>query len=262
MNIMMNEKIKNYLGGALILAVLLVGFAAYSYADTYSKQVQPSSYRAFSVTGEGKVVGIPDVAAFTFSVISQGGKDLAKLQTENNTKANKAIAYLKDGGVSKDDIKTDGYNVEPRYQYFSCPTQMSAACPPAEIVGYSVTQTVSVKARDFGKIGSLVSGVVSNGANSVSQLNFTIDEPSTLENAARTKAIDQAKAKAQAIAKAGGFSLGKLLDIQEGGYYPQPMYYAKSAMMETSMGGAPVAPDIQAGSQDVKINVTLRYEIN
>ena len=136
-------------------------------------------------------------------------------------------------------------------------------CPPAEIVGYTITQTVAVKVRDFGKIGAIVSGVVENGANSVSQLSFAIDDPDMFESEARGQAIQKAKEKAKAVAKAGGFSVGRLLSIQEGG---SPIYYPmyEKAALDYGMGGAvssAPAPTIEPGSQEVKIFVTLVYEI-
>ena len=96
----------------------------------------------------------------------------------------------------------------------------SNVCPPPEIVGYSITQTVSVKVRNFEKIGDLLSGIVDNGANSVSGISFTVDNSTKLENEARKNAMTEAKEKAKAVAEAGGFRLGRLLSVEEGGQYP------------------------------------------
>ncbi|TSC52032.1 MAG: hypothetical protein LiPW41_580 [Parcubacteria group bacterium LiPW_41] len=257
----MEQKAKQYALIGVGVAALIFSLAAWAYIDAYSKSIQPSSFRSFSVSGEGKVISVPDVAKFTFSVITQGGKNLGELQKKNVGLMNEAIAYVKDQGVAEKDIKTEGFNVEPRYQYYAC---REGACPPAEIVGYTVSQTVGVKVRDFDKAGDILSGVVSHGANNVSGLQFTIDDPSIVMAKAREQAIQKAKEKAEQIADAGGFSLGRLLGISEGGY--QPMYdnYLRNAkvmnMSESSAGGAP-APSIEAGSQDVSVSISLQYEI-
>ncbi len=130
-------------------------------------------------------------------------------------------------------------------------------------MGYNVTQTVSVKARDFAKTGDLLAGAVSNGANSVSSLNFTVDDPTKLENEARAEAISKAKDKAQDIAKAGGFRLGRLLEISEGGGYPGPMPVLRFDEKVGYGGGAEAAPApvIEPGSHEVRVEVSLRYEI-
>lgn len=235
--------------------------AALWYVRSYSLVIEPSSFRSFTVSGEGKAVAIPDIAEFSFSVLTQGGKDLGALQKENTVKMNRAIGVIKAAEVDDKDIKTQQYSVEPRYQYFSCRYDVSAdseskPCPPPEIVGYTVQQSVAVKVRDFEKVGNLLAEVVQSGANSVSQLSFTIDDRTEVTNQARAEAIAKAKEKAKSIAKAGGFRLGRLLSIEEGGGY-MPIYSFGMSPMEAK---AP-APSIEPGSQEIQVSVTLKYEI-
>jgi len=272
----MNQTIKNVLGGVVALAVLLIGYASVSYVNSYDKSIQPSSFRSFSAVGEGKIVAIPDVAVFTFSVITEGGKDIAALQEQNTGKVNKAIEFIKASAVDAKDIKTQGYNLSPRYQYSTCrevstmsveiemATSVSKVCPPAEIVGYTITQTVQVKMRDFAKVGDILSGVVSQGANNVSQLSFQIDDQSVVQEQAREQAIQKAKARAQKVADAAGFSLGRLLSVDEG-YTPYRVYNTMSDYSATgavSSEKALAVPTVEPGSQEVTVDVTLRYEIN
>lgn len=257
----MNEKIKNYLGYALVFGVVVLAVSAWMYARTYSESIQPSSFRSFSVSGEGKVVAVPDVAKFTFSVLTEGGKNIAALQKENTEKINKAISFLKEQKIEAKDIKTENYSLSPRYEYSTCPRD-GGLCPPPSIIGYSISQTISVKVRDFEKVGDILAGVINNGANSVSELNFTIDDETVLQNKAREEAISKAKDKAKAIAETGGFSLGRLLAIEEGGYTPQPIYaYGLGGGNDFAEKSAYSAPAIEPGSQDITITVTLRYEI-
>lgn len=252
-----------------LFAIMILSFAysAFIYAGAYADSIQPGSYRSFSVSGEGKVTAVPDIASFTFSVITEGGKDLGSLQKENTEKMNKAIDFIKENDVEAKDIKTSNYNLSPRYQYFDCSrlsTSGAKPCPPPEIVGYTINQTVSVKVRDFSKIGEIMSGVVSVGANNVSQLSFGIDDQTMVEAGARSEAIMKAKAQAKLVAQAGGFNLGRLLSIEEGSNYYRPIAYTAKAM-DASVGSGGLemapAPSIEAGSQDVVVNVTLRYEI-
>lgn len=258
----MDKKIKNYFGIGALISVVILAISSLLFANTYSKSIEPSSYRSFSVSGEGKITAIPDVAQFSFSVITEGGKDIASLQQENTQKANVAIALLKDNGVEDKDIKTASYNLQPRYQYFSCPVGKNSSakpCPPAEIVGYSISQTVSVKIRNFEKAGELLSGVVQSGINSVSELSFTIDDRTEIENQARQEAIAIAIKKAESIAQAGNFNLGKILSINENS---SPVFYrtTKSFGMSASEDVA-ISPTIEPGSQEVSVSVTISYEI-
>lgn len=244
---------------ALVLFLLVAAYALWAVADTYVSRSNFGSLRSFAVTGEGKVVAVPDVAEFTAGVTTEGGKDLTAIQAENTRKMNAVIAFLKEQGVDEKDVKTTNYNISPRYQYSNCGVGGSV-CPPPEIVGYSVSQSLLVKVRDFKKAGDMLSGVVTKGANSVSQLSFSIDDRAALENQAREEAIRKAREKVPAIVKAGNFSLGKLISIEETGS-PMPIYYGRDAML--GMGGAEksVSPAVEPGSQEIIVNVMLRYEI-
>lgn len=256
----MNDKIKTYLWGSVSIAVLVVAFSSWSYVSSYAKSIQPSSFRSFSVSGEGKAVAIPDVAQFTFTVLTQGGKNIGALQKENTDKMNQAVSFVKESGVEAKDVKTQQYSLEPRYQYYNC-AKDGSVCPPSDIVGYTITQSVTVKVRDFAKAGDILGGVVEKGANSVSGLQFIVDDPTEVQNKAREEAVAKAKAKAEAMADAGGFSIGRLLNIYESGAMPQP-YYDSYRMKTLGMGGAEAAaPSLEPGSQDTTVTVTLQYEI-
>lgn len=273
----MSERVKNYLGWAIILAVLAVAYSAVSYVGSFAKTIRPDSFRSFTVTAVGKAVAIPDVAEFTFTVLNQGGKDIAALRADNEKKVNQAIEFLKETGVAKADIKTESYSLEPRYENYSCGGPYSAypvrvggggaseACPPPSIVGYSVSQMVSVKVRkdNFERVGEVLAGVVTAGANQVSQLQFTVDDKTKVENEARAEAIALAQDKAEAIARAAGFGIGRLLSIDDG--FAMPYYDARAEVAKFSLGGvaadAAPAPMVEPGSQELSVNVTLRYEI-
>src|SRR3989344_1775057 len=260
----MSDKIKNYLNIAIIVAILAVGSSAIVYANAFRTSIKPDSYRSFSVSAEGKSVSIPDVAFFTFGVVTEGGIDIAKLQKENTEKINKAIAFLKSLKVDQKDIKTENYNLSPRYEYASCPRNTfgeSVSCPPPKIVGYTINQTIAVKIRNFENIGGALSGIVTNGANSVSSLNFQIDDPVKVQNEAREEAIARAKEKARSIARAGDFRLGRLISIEEGFGGPVPMRFEAKALDVGFGSGGGEEPQIEPGSQETRVSVTLRYEI-
>ena len=258
----MDLKIKNYLGIAGLVGILIVSFAAWRYTSSYDRSITPGAYRTFSATGEGKAVVVPDIAQFTFSIVTEGGKNLASLEETNSKKTNDAINYLKDNDIDSKDIKTQSYDIQPRYEYSNCGYLSSAICPPPTIVGYTITNTVSVKVRELKKIGDVLSGVVANGANSVSGLQFTLDDMEAAKSQARKEAMDLAREKAKQIAKDGGFGMGELTGIQisDGtNYYPQ--YYGMGGDSVAKEMSVASAPRIEAGSKDITVTVTLTYEI-
>lgn len=257
----MDNQIKNYLSIAAVIGIMLAIVASFWYINVYSQSIVPQ--RTFTVSGEGKVVAVPDVAELSFGVLTEGGKNIGALQKQNTEKVNKIIAFLKENDIEEKDIKTQYYNISPRYQYYSCPPprgEEPVPCPPSEIVGYSINQSVLVKVRELAKAGDILSGVVERGATNISGPNFTIDDPTNLQNEVREEAMKKAKDKAKAIAKAGDFKLGKLLAVQEGVSLPPPIYYrGDEHALDYGKGGD--GPIIEPGSQEVRVSVILTYEI-
>jgi len=259
----MSEKIRKYIGLAVIVVLLTASYGIIKLVGSYGASVQPSSYRSFAVSAEGKATSIPDIAIFSYSAVTEGGKNIKALTDKNNAKANDIAKFLEGSKISKIDIKTTSYSVEPRTQYYSCVPDINGEakrCPPSEIVGYTIRQSTEVKIRDFTLIGDVLNGVVVKGASSVSDLRFTNDDPTMVEDLARADAMKKAKKKAEAVALAGGFKLGKLLSVDESSY-PVAQFYSNDGIKALSVAEDSQAPSIEPGSQETKANVTLRYEI-
>jgi uncharacterized protein YggE len=215
------------------------------------------------------VFAVPDVAEFSFSVTEEN-MAVGKAQENATKKMNAILDSLKKGGVEEKDIKTIGYNVNPRYEWETkqqiCPA--GAYCPPVNngervLKGYEVSQTVSVKVRDTAKAGELLASVGSLGAQNVSGLNFTFDDEDKVIADARKEAIEDARAKAKELARTLGVNLVRVVNFQEG-YGGGPTYYKGVEMMAADGRGgavANVAPEIPAGENKVTSNVTITYEI-
>jgi uncharacterized protein YggE len=221
-----------------------------------------------TVSGHGEAFGVPDIATFSFSVVSSKAT-VADAQTDATAKINAITTYLTGAGVDKKDIQTSDYSVYPQYEYNqvvcpSAPVGGSAIyCPPSRqtLKGYEVRQTTTVKVRDTAKAGDLLSGVGGKGATEVSGLNFTFDNPDQVQQEARNKAITNAKTKADVLAKSLGVSLVRVVSYNEnGGGYPVPMY-AKDVAYGLGAGVAnqSSAPEISTGQNKVTsdVNVTL-----
>lgn len=243
------------------VAWILIALSALLAATQYSRSIDKIyPTRTFSVDGEATVDLVPDVAKFSVSVVTDGGNDVTSVQQENAKKMDNVTSFLADSGVEKKDLKTDTYNLVPRYSTPNC--LGLSVCPPASIVGYSLNQTVRVTVRDKSKIGDLLSGCVSRGANSVTEVTFTVDDEDAHKTAARKEAIEKAQEKAVEIARDAGFSIGKLVSI----YETQPMMgYGGGGDYDARESGSvmksAIAPDIQPGTNESKVTMTLTYEI-
>ena len=244
-----------WLLAAFLAVQTLAGLTGLRYIGT---GIQATN--TINVSGHGEIFAAPDIATFTFSVVSDKAT-VAAAQADATAKANATTAYLKSAGVDEKDIQTSGYSINPTYEYQQV-TCIAYPCPPGKqvLTGYEVRQTTTVKVRDTSKAGDLLAGVGSKGATEVSGLTFTFDNPDAVQAQARDKAIADAKAKADTLAKELGVSLVRVVSFNESsGGYPQPM-------MAYGLGGAATAskaaaPEISTGQNQVTDDVSITYEI-
>lgn len=240
-----------------VLAQTFISFKEYRYVGG---GVMPTNI--ITVSGEGEVFAVPDIATFTISV-SEDQKTVKEAQDMVTKKMNSALEVLKnDYDIEEKDIKTVDYSVYPKYDYTSFPcTQFS--CPPSKqnLVGYTVTQTVSVKVRDVAEAGKILGSMGEIGVTNISGLNFTIDDQVALERDARQEAIADAQEKAKALSKDLGVKIVRIVNFSESGNYP--IYFNKAydvTLAEGGRGGA-VAPEVPVGENRISSNVTITYEI-
>jgi uncharacterized protein len=241
------------LGGVLLVYVIfLVGTMIRNNIAQYDVIGQADVFeRTISFTAEGKATATPDIAVTTIGMIAEGSS-VAEAQTKNTEVMNKLIAGLQEVGISKADIQTQNYNVYPRYDYKE---------DGRSLAGYEVSQSIRVKIRDLENANKVFAFATESGANSVSGLDFSIDDRDIYVSEAREKALEKLSKKAKSVSRALGVQLGDIVsyDEYEGGGN-QPVYARSYALDEAGFGGGS-APSIEAGSTDVRMNVTVTFEI-
>lgn len=231
------------------LAVAAVVIVALVMANRVNNQDR------FSVTGSGTVYAKADIANLQVGLRTGAKKTAAEATADSTKKMNEIMTELTALGIEEKDIKTSNYNLNPVYNYTNDRGQ--------ELIGYEVSQNVSVKIRDLSKIGDVISKTTEKGANQIGNISFTIDDEFELKNEARALAIEKAKEKAALIAEQSGMKLGKITGVYENSNDYQPVMAYSNAKLEMSMqvGDALVAPSIQAGQNEVRVEVSLTYEI-
>lgn len=232
------------------LAVIIVYSVFFGPAKKYTDSLMP--VRNISVSAEGKAIVSPDIAKISFSVVSQGA-DPKLLAEDNIKKMNAAVDFVKSEGVDEKDIKTTDYNLVPVYQY-------DEKTKKTYITGYTLTQTVLVKIRDLNKVAEVLGGLPPLGINQIGSVSFDIDDPDQYLSDARNQAFDKAKAKAEEMAQKNGVKLGKIINFYE--YAPIPYYTtAKTLGIGGGESATPALPQIQPGTQEVTVQVSVVYEI-
>ena len=214
--------------------------------NNYRNAGATNIYQTVSFAGEGKVKAEPDTAKVDIGLVTEG-KDTISVQNENSSKMNAVIKFLKERGIGEADIKTSNYSLSPKYEYGK---------GKSSLVGYVLNQNLTVTVRNLDKIGEILDGAVSSGANQINSVSLFVDKPEELKNKAREEAVKNAKEKAKSISQIAGFRLGRLVNFQENLFGEPPVFFETMAK-----GGAAPAPQIEPGSQEIKVNVTLTYLI-
>ncbi len=266
---------KKRIGKALF--VLLIILSAY-FAVKISTEVRKGSMlgqsqtpATISFSGHGEVQAVPDIANvyFTISKVEKVGKDA---QAKVAEKEKQALDFLKSKGVADKDIKTSNASLYPKYDYVRtlCPVMGQSGAPSMQaydcgngkqvLTGYEASESITVKVRNIDDAGSIMQGLGAIGVSDLNGPNFAIDKEDALKAQARKKAIDDAKAKAEVLAKDLGVRLTKITGFSEsGGAYP--MYYAKDAVMASSAPAAPRPAELPKGENTISSDVTITYEI-
>ena len=245
----------------LVAAIAALG--SYAYFTLKQSEGVYTGATTINIQGEGEVQVKPDLGMFSFSVMAEG-KDAKEAQTKSAEKINAIIASMKEGGVDEKDIKSQNYNLAPKFKYENTPCAWGQYCPQTNPVidGYEVVQMVEVKVRDLAKAGDLISKAGEKGATNMSNLQFTIDDEKVFKAEAREKAIADAKEKAQALAKDLDVKLVRMTSFYEDQGGMRPMYEGMGGdMMAKTQSFDAIAPQMPTGENTIKVIVNMSYEV-
>lgn len=248
------------MNGMTATTALLLGFALIG-ATIARGQDGGASQRTLSVGGTGRVSAAPDVADVSMGVVSEAATAREAL-TANNAAMAKLRETITGLGIADKDVQTTGINLSPRYSQPPQPRPGQLAPQQQDttprIVGYSVTNSVRVTARDLAKLGQILDAVVTAGANQMHGISFRVEASEAKLDEARAKAVADAKRKAEQLCELTGTTLGQPLQINESGGAlppPRPMAMMGRAMMAAE--SVPVAP----GEQELSVSVQIVYAI-
>ena len=225
----------------LCLAVLALGTGA-ALADGTT----------LSVTGNGTVLVESDLAIVTVGV-QETSKDVLEAQSTVNEKIAAIKQALLDAGVEESEINTDSINIYANYDY-SDNTEV--------IVGYTARNSLSVRTTDMDNVGSLIDAAFAAGANTLDNVQFTVQDDTQAREQALTMAVEDARRKADVLASAAGLQVASIERISEGGvsvYDSMRNYAADTVMAAEESGGAGTL--VQAALVSVDAMVSMEFEL-
>jgi uncharacterized protein YggE len=230
---------------ALVLAVsgLCLG------APALAQEAATGAAKPAIVThGQASVKRAPDQAWVTIAAEAR-----ATTSTEAQRSAADAMTSvttaLSRTGVAGDAIRTTGYTLQPDMEFVN---------GRGRVKGYIARNQVEVRVDDLKKLGGVLDAAGASGATSMAGLRFDIKDRATVERDALKMAVEDALARARAIASGAGAALGAIIRIDEQPESGPPGIYAMR--MTTSAAGAPETP-ISPGELEIRAQVTLTVAI-
>jgi len=236
----------------MLLAALMLGAAASTAADAQQASItQTIAGTRLDINATGEVTRVPDVAIISAGVVSRSPTATAALQ-DTASRMTKVLAALKRAGVEDRDIQTSSVNLNAEYRY---PQDQAP-----QLVGYTASNTVTVRFRDIRNSGKIVDALVGQGANQINGPNLVVDKPEAALDEARAKAVAVGRARADLYARSLGMRVVRVVSMNEsGGYYappppppPAPMMMARAERDSTS---------IQPGEQKLQVNLAMTFEL-
>ncbi|CCM76916.1 SIMPL domain-containing protein [Rhizobium mesoamericanum] len=209
---------------------------------------------AISVSGEGQASVAPDMAVLNLSVVKQA-KTAREALDENNKAMSDVLAALKKAGIAERDLQTSGFSVQPQFNF---PQSNDGQQQPPQLVGYQVSNSLSVRVRDLSKLGAILDEAVTLGVNQGGDIQFTNDKPQAAMEEARKNAVADAIKKAKTLAAAADVKIGRVIEISETSPRPQPVPVLRAAMMKEA---ADSAVPIQGGETSYNVTVNVTFSI-
>ncbi|MFY9969122.1 MAG: SIMPL domain-containing protein [Roseiarcus sp.] len=228
----------------------LIALGAVSSAFAQTRLLEVNNERLVEVAGEASISAKPDFARVTLGVTTTG-KDASAAMAANAKSVNALIALIKEEGVAAADIQTSSLSISPQF-----PNAAQGSSAPQTIIGYVVSDMVTVTARDISRLGALLDKAVNAGANAMYGVSYGENDPGALLDKARPLAVADARRKAEIYANAGGSKIGRLMSLTEQPGAP-PVRFAGRASIQSASAPTP----IEAGEDKLTVSVTAQFEL-
>ena len=236
---------KRFSFGTLVCAALLALTLVIPTGTASAEEALPT----LTMNGIGSAQIAPDMAEITLGVITEA-KDAAKAHSDNAAQAARVQAAVKALGVAERDIQTTRYDFSPIYDVKDNGRSVTT--------GYTVTNAVVVKVRNLANVGKVIDAALANGANRVDSLEFSASDPSAAKDAALADAARDARSKADAVARALGVRIVRILNVYADAQSPAPRNFMPMMMAKEAYdAGTPIS----AGELSVEASVNVTYVI-
>ena len=228
--------------GAFLLLLLATSLSAVAQQDRPTITAQANTV---FVGADGKFEANPDTAMVQFNIAAQ--EENSRAAYDRASKAAEQIRQiLRSNGIEPKAAEIGFFSMQPVYDYRN---------PKRKLVGYRVSASVTLKLKDFSKVAPILQQLADADVTENQSVNYTLEDI----DAAKTKAVEdayrRARESANAVARAGGRTLGDLsyasVDTFENVRIVSPMQTPMLRGMSAA-AGAP-APTEEFSPQNIQV---------
>ena len=231
----------------LLTLSLSLAFTSLLRSSLLSAQDQPAHPQANTVWvgADGKFETDPDTAVVQFNISAQEEK-LSDANDQATRAAEQVRQLLRTNGIDPKQAQVGRFAVQPVYDYKS---------PKRKLVGYRVDTDISVKIKDFTKVGPITEGLGNmQDLTSNQSLSYELEDMDAAKIKAVEDALRHAHDEANAVARASGRTLGELSYASVDTTERTPVRPMMMAMGAPQAGAAKVAPTAEFGAQKITVN--------
>jgi uncharacterized protein YggE len=210
-----------------------------------SVTAQPNSVY---VGADGKFETAPDTALIQFNISAQDETAQAAYQRASKA-AEQVREVLRANGIEPKAANIGFFSIQPMYDWKD---------RKQKVIGYRVTTNVTLKLKEFSKIGPITQQLADANVSESQTLNYTLENIDEAKNKAVEDAYRRARSSADSLARASGRTLGDLSYASVDTFESQRMPVPHMAHAMASMANAAPAPTEEFTPQ----NVTVTAHVN
>jgi uncharacterized protein YggE len=242
----MRERLRNVILAGVVVASLALAVVVLQPERALAEDpaVDP---RLISVNGEATIAVKPDMVTVSFGV-ETNASTAKEAQQANTSKMNSVIAALKGAGIKADDIQTSNFSLYPVYGW-----EGDRPGGTQVLTGYRCNNTVTARIKSVAATGTIIDAAINAGATNVGGITFGLQDPEPTQNEALALAVENARSKAEVMAKAAGVTITGIYKISDGyatvgGWEAAPRALTKDA-----------ATPIESGTVTVRATVHMDF---
>ena len=200
------------------------------------------------VSAEGKFESAPDTAIIQFNIAAQENSSQAAYDRASKA-AEQVRGILRSNGIEPKEAHVGFFSLAPVYDYRT---------PQRKLLGYRVSTAVELKLKDFAKVGPIVEQLAGIDVTGNQSISYALEDTDAAKIKAVEDAFHHARTEAEALAQAGGRSLGELsyasVDSVE---YPRPFMPPRAMMAMKAASAEAPAPTAEFSPQNATVTARV-----